>query len=243
MAHISLIIPARNEAALLPRLLDTVDVARQRYRGGADAIEVILADNVSTDRTASIAVERGCRVVTVRTRVIAAVRNGGAHAARGAILAFVDADSQIHPNTFNAIDTAIATGRVVGGATGVSLERWSLGLVVTFALFIPLVWGFNMDTGVVFCRRDAFEGVGGYREGMTFAEDVQFLFDLRRWGRPQNLRLMRTRQAKTIASTRKFDTHGDWHYVTGMFTLPLRWLVSRKSVEAFVQSYWYDARG
>jgi hypothetical protein len=32
---ISLVIPAWNEAAFLPRLLDSVDAARRRYRGGA----------------------------------------------------------------------------------------------------------------------------------------------------------------------------------------------------------------
>ena len=51
----TLVIPAHNEEALLPRLLDTVEVARARYSFGAGAIEVIVADNASTDRTAGIA--------------------------------------------------------------------------------------------------------------------------------------------------------------------------------------------
>ena len=34
----SLIIPAYNEQALLPRLLDSVDVARSRYRGGVSLV-------------------------------------------------------------------------------------------------------------------------------------------------------------------------------------------------------------
>ena len=54
MSSMSLIIPAYNECKLLPRLLDTVDVARERFAGGRDAIEVIVADNASTDETASI---------------------------------------------------------------------------------------------------------------------------------------------------------------------------------------------
>ena len=88
----SLIIPAWNEQAYLPRLLDTVDEARTRYRGGPDAAEVIVADNDSTDATAVIARDRGCRVVHVAKRRIAAARNGGAGIARGEILCFVDAD-------------------------------------------------------------------------------------------------------------------------------------------------------
>jgi hypothetical protein len=51
----TLVIPAHNEEWLRPRLLDTVEVARAPYSFGAGAIEVILADNGSTDRTAKMA--------------------------------------------------------------------------------------------------------------------------------------------------------------------------------------------
>ena len=57
----SLVIPAYNEANWLPAVLDTVDAARAQYRGGADAIEVIVANNVSTDETVAIAEARGAR--------------------------------------------------------------------------------------------------------------------------------------------------------------------------------------
>jgi hypothetical protein len=56
----SLIIPAYNEERLLPRLLDSLDIARASY-GDRGAVEVIVADNGSTDRTAEIAADRGCR--------------------------------------------------------------------------------------------------------------------------------------------------------------------------------------
>src|SRR5881275_1481987 len=102
--RLTLVIPAHNEETLLPRLLDTVDVARARYSFGAGAIEVIVADNASTDRTAEIAAARGCRVVSVAKRAIAASRNGGAACAQSPILAFVDADTQIHPDTFDGIE-------------------------------------------------------------------------------------------------------------------------------------------
>jgi glycosyltransferase involved in cell wall biosynthesis len=78
MTKISLIIPAHNEIQLLPRLLDTVDVSRERYVGGREAIEVIVADNASTDGTDELAASRGCVVAPVEKRLIAAARNGGA---------------------------------------------------------------------------------------------------------------------------------------------------------------------
>jgi glycosyltransferase involved in cell wall biosynthesis len=62
---ISLIIPAFNEEKLLSRSLDAVQHARARYHDGPQAIEVILADNCSTDRTPEIAHAAGCRVAHV----------------------------------------------------------------------------------------------------------------------------------------------------------------------------------
>jgi len=177
----SLVIPAYNEERLLGRLLDSIAVARASYRQ-PDAIEVIVADNLSTDSTRTIADARGCRVVSVEKRIIGAVRNAGAQAARGEILAFIDADSQIHARTFFEIESALATGRVVGGATGVTMERWSLGIAVTYLAIVPMLVVTGLDTGVVFCRRRDFETIGGYDESRLVAEDVIFLLALRRLG-------------------------------------------------------------
>ena len=93
LPHVSLVIPAFNEEDFLPALLDTVGEARAHYSGDQDAIEVVVADNCSTDGTAEIAADRGCTVASVERRRIAAARNVGARTARGDIVAFVDADS------------------------------------------------------------------------------------------------------------------------------------------------------
>jgi len=236
---ISLIIPAYNEEALLPRLLETVRVARERYSGGADRIEVIVADNASTDRTAEIARAYGCRVAPVEKRRIAAARNGGAAVARGEILCLTDADGQIHPETFNVVKTTMDTGRYVAGATGVDLERWSLGIACAYAMMMPLIWLLGMDTGVVFTRREDWRAVGGYDETKRYAEDVQFLWDLKRLGRKRGQCLVRPKGAKTIASTRKFDEHGDWHHALMLIKAPFMFLFTRKVLDAWVDDYWY----
>lgn len=236
---ISLVIPAHNEETLLPRLLETVATARTSYHRGPDAVEVIVADNASSDATAAVAERFGCTVVFVAERRIASARNGGAAAARGSVLAFVDADSRIHPATFAAIDRALDDCRWVAGATGVRLERWSLGIAVTYAIMIPWVWALRMDTGVVFCRRDDFEAVGGYDERRLFGEDVQFLWDLRRLGRGRGQRLVRLRGVKAIASMRKFDRWGDWHYLTSMFRLLPMMLRRPAASTEFARRYWY----
>ena len=236
----SMVIPAYNEARWLPPLLDTIDRARAACSHGPDAVEVIVADNASTDRTAEIAAARGCRVARIETRTIAAARNGGAGAARGEILLFIDADSRIHPGTFDAVDAALATGRFVGGATGVTSERWSVGICVTWAMMLPMVWLTGMDTGVVFCRREDFVAVGGYDERRRFAEDVMFLLALRRLGRGRGQRLTRLRSVKAVASTRKFDEHGDWHYFTSVLMLPIESVLRPRSAARRVERYWYE---
>lgn len=237
----SLVIPAYNEEAYLARLLDTVDAARRAYRGGPDAIEVIVADNASTDGTASIADARGCRVARVEKRVIGAVRNGGARLARGEILCFVDADMRIHPQTFNEIDRVLQRRRVAAGTTGALPDRWSAGIAVTVALMLPLAALLRIDTGVVFCRRADFDAIGGYREDRLFAEDVALLVALWRRALARGERLTRVTRARATASTRKFDKYGDWHF----FRLPwevMMGLWREPERQRWARRYWYEDR-
>jgi glycosyltransferase involved in cell wall biosynthesis len=237
----SLIVPAFNEEAYLPLLLDTVDAARAIYEGGAEAIEVIVADNASTDRTAALAQARGCRVARVDKRIIGAVRNGGAQVAHGEILCFVDADMRIHPQTFNEIDRALSRRHVAAGATGALPDRWSVGIAVTVSLMLPFAVLLRMDTGVVFCRRADWQAIGGYPEDRLFAEDVAFLSALWKRARARGQRLTRVTQARAIASTRKFDKHGDWHF----FRLPWDafWTLLRDPVDQrWARRYWYEDR-
>ena len=242
LPRFSLVIPAYNEERFLPRLLDSVEAAAHRYARGAAAVEVIVADNASTDRTAELARERRCRVVPVVKRSIAAARNAGGAAARGEFVGFVDADMQIHSGTFDAIERALASDRIVGGATGCTLERWSLGLAVTYALFLPVVWLTGFDTGVVFCRSRDFEATGGYDESMRVAEDVRFLLALRQLGRRQGKRLTRLKHVKAVVSTRKFDEYGDWHYLTTIPRLAAGLVLKRPSSLQEIERYWYEPR-
>lgn len=235
---ISLVIPAYNEARYLPRLLTSLAAARERYVSAGGSVETIVADNMSTDDTAQVAAAGGARVLRVTERRIAAVRNGGAAAARGRIIAFLDADTvAVHPDTFSGVATALGDPRIIGGATGCTLERWSVGLAVTYAIMIPLVWATRLDTGMVFCRREDFVAVGGYPDRLRVAEDVAFLWRLRRLGRERRQRLRRLRRYKVVASTRKFDEHGDWHYFGFLWRAPL--LLFGARFDDLADRYWY----
>jgi glycosyltransferase involved in cell wall biosynthesis len=236
----SVIIPAYNEEKYLPRLLDSIAAARANYSGGADQIEVIVADNDSTDRTAEVAVTRGAQVIHVAKRRIAAARNGAARAAHGEILCFIDADSAIHPDTFDAIDQVMKSRRYIWGVTGGVLERKSLPLLITHYMFMPMVWITGLDIGLSFCRREDFEAVGGYDETRLYAEDVLLPWALRRLGRTRGQRTTRIPQVKALSCTRKFDQFGEWHYFW-MLAHAIKSLVTRNwSDEKLAERYWYN---
>jgi glycosyltransferase involved in cell wall biosynthesis len=237
----SIIIPAYNEEQYLPRLLDSIDVARANYSRGAESVEIIVSDNNSTDRSGEIAAARGARVVKVEKRRIGAARNGGGFAARGEIVCFIDADSAIHPQTFDAIDDAISSGRYVGGSTGMWLERKSTGLVVTYCLGAPLVLLTGMDSGVVFCRREDFLAVGGYDESRLYAEDLLFLMALRKLGKTRGQGLTRLPRVRALGCTRKFDQFGDWHYF-GMLGHAIKSLITGNwHDQKLADRYWYKS--
>ena len=172
-------------------------------------------------------------------RVIAAVRNTGARYARGHVFVFVDADNIMHPDTFNAIDKSLSSGKVIAGASGVKMQRMSLAIAITYALMVPLIWLTRMDTGVVFCRRDDFEAIGGYNEDLLFAEDVRLLWDLMRLGWKQGRKLTRIRSVKATYSTRKFDKHGDWHWLGLVLRLAFGLVFSKSFMNNFARKYWY----
>ena len=93
-------------------------------------------------------------------------------------------------------------------------------------------------TGLVCCRREDWTRVGGYSERLLFAEDVRFLLDLKKLGRKQAKAVGWLRDVPATFSTRKFDEHGDWHYIV----MPLRFLLAAlwyPALRRWAERYWY----
>jgi glycosyltransferase involved in cell wall biosynthesis len=89
---LSVIIPARNAAATLPRCLEALAASTR------PPDEIIVVDNGSTDGTSDLARQHGVCVVYFGgpPRGGGPVRNRGADMARGDVLVFVDADVAVH---------------------------------------------------------------------------------------------------------------------------------------------------
>jgi hypothetical protein len=122
------------------------------------------------------------------------------------------------------------------------MERWSAGIALTVAMALPVVWLTGFDTGLVFCRRNDFISLGGYDASRRVAEDVDFMWRLRKLGRERGQHITRLRGVKTVTSTRKFDQHGDWHYFTRMPMVLWQLLRDPRSLGQFAQDYWYGKR-
>lgn len=206
---ISFIIPAHNEEQYLGRTLDAVDMAA---RALGQPFEVVVADDASTDRTASIAREHGARVVSVEHRQIAATRNAGAWASTGEMLIFVDADTVVSEGAVRGAAEALLQGAVGGGCAFGFDGRLPLYGRVMAVVANPFYRAWGLASGCfLFCTRDAFCAVGGFDEGLFAGEEAALSRALRRQGRFVVLR------ESVTTSGRKLRAHSGWE-ILGVLT-------------------------
>lgn len=217
--HYTIVVPAYNEEAHLPETLQALQRAMQGvpWRG-----EVVVVDNNSTDGTAAIAHACGARVVHEPVNQIARARNAGAAAANGRWLVFVDADTTISPCLLHDALRALESGTACGG-----------GALVAFSAPIPAMaeainrsWNwfsrtFRLAAGCfVFCKREAFEAVGGFDERVYASEEIWLSRALDRWGRRHGQRMLILSCGGVRTSPRKLRWHSQWR-VAGMVALML----------------------
>lgn len=112
---VSVIIPVKNEAAVLGRCLESL--AKLDYP--RESLEIIVADGLSRDDTRDIALKAGVKVVNNEKQVVVSGRNAGFRQSSGSIIAFTDADCVFHAdwlkNSIKYFDDPQTGG--VGGLT------------------------------------------------------------------------------------------------------------------------------
>lgn len=210
---ISFIVPAYNEERVLGKTLADLHAAAT---AAGQPHEVIVVDDGSTDATARLACEAGARVVHVRFRQIASVRNAGARVAAGDILVFVDADTSVPAATLRATLEALRRGAVGGGAfvrLDGRLPVYGRILVAAIGLWLRIA---RFAAGCyLFCTRDAFDRAGGFDESLYATEEIALSRALKRLGRVVILR------ESVETSGRKLRTHSGWE-VLRLLTALLR---------------------
>ncbi len=210
MPRFSILIPARNEEKYLPGCLESLTRAAEPFR---NQIEVIVAVNRSTDRTEEIALAHGAVVVHSDARNLAKIRNTAAKAASGDIIVTVDADSRMSPRMLLDIDRLLRTGRYIGGGVMIWPERWSLGIMATGIMLLPLVLRHRVSGGLFWCLRVDFEAIGGFDETWVSVEDLDFAKRLKAYGKSKGQRFGTIMSSHIVTSCRKFDTLGDWFLI------------------------------
>ncbi len=203
-ATISVIVPALNEEKLIERTLACFPPATRRRA----AMELIVSDGGSRDRTVEIAHRHADRVVEhvdPRRQTIAEGRNRGAEVAHGRLLVFINADTvPSDPTRFieelirlrDRIDVesplphrdrtatvAVACPVEIAPAERRLSDRLFHGFFNNYVRMLNAA-GLGMGRGECqVVRRDAFESVGGYNDRMAAGEDFDLYKRLAHLGR------------------------------------------------------------
>lgn len=204
----SIIIPARNEEALLHRCLDSIVVAGKPY---PSQVEIVVAINRCTDRTEAIALSYGAIICHTDARNLAAIRNLAASLAKGETILTIDADSWMTDNMLTEIDRALSSGKYIGGGVAMYPERFSAGLLLTGIVLGILALKNRVSGGLFWCYRKDFIALNGFDESFLTVEDVDFAKRLRRLGKTQGKRFKTLWKASIKTSCRKWDKFGDWY--------------------------------
>jgi len=225
--RVSIVIPARNDAAALGRTLDHL-----RARVDLDAAEVIVAaaeDRAETER----AVAGRAKLLWPDRSTRAALMNAGGAAARGRILFFLHADSFPPADAVARIVGTLDDPRVVGGAFEHCFVElgWSLRAITWInRVRYRLTRNYYGDQGI-FVRADVFRTLHGYRD-LALMEDLDLSQRLKRVGRTRLI------PVELGTSGRRFLSRGPWR--TFFFIV---WLLLRHTFGLDTQRYAQRWRG
>lgn len=175
---LSVIIPCKNEAKILPRLLSSL--------AGQTTLpdEVIVVDSHSTDNTVAVAknfsTKLPLQIVTAKEKGISPARNEGVAKASGDLFLFPDADVTLPP-TF--IETFLREQKrrklVAGGFTqrmpsknkGIELGAHFMNAYIRLMQHTPWPIAFSC----LFATRDVFEKNNGFDKAIYIMEDYDFM--------------------------------------------------------------------
>jgi glycosyltransferase involved in cell wall biosynthesis len=211
---ISFIIPVLNGEKYIKSCLDNIT----RELGSDD--EIIVVDNGSTDKTLAIARSYAkTRCLEFPKLTISALRNRGAEAAAGGLLAFIDCDCLICPGWRKAAISTLGDAGVA--ATG------SIYDIPEQPTWVEAAWLSSKNRGAIqaeyinsgnlIVRSEAFHAVKGFDEEMITDEDTDFGNRLRSQGfgiiDDPKVRVIHLGNAKTMG---EFFAKRKWHALGGM---------------------------
>lgn len=192
---VSIVVPVLNEAA-------TIETFLSQLRDRTSSAEIIVADGGSSDRTREIA-SKFCDRLIVTKRGRALQMNAGAAVASSSTLWFLHADCQVPENCIENIECALRDPQTVGGFFRIRIPRGAFIYRLTdgFAHYAGLLLRMRFGDHGFFCRRAAFDAIGGFPD-VLLMEDAEFFSSLRRIGRIQVL------PSRLLVSPRRYEQIG-----------------------------------
>jgi glycosyltransferase involved in cell wall biosynthesis len=206
---VSCIIPVFNMEAWLGEAVASV------LAQSVTASEIIVVDDGSTDASAIVAERFGPAVTLIRQAHagVSAARNRGIAAARGAFIAFLDADDRFYPDRFREQLAAFAEDPALAFCDAHSEWFWSEDLPEEERRADPRYdfpfWRTASPghIGTWLVRRELFSRIGLFDETLSFSEDTDWLLRARDAGiamrtLPQSLAARRLHRGNATAGSR-----------------------------------------
>ena len=201
---ISIVIPAYNEEKLLASTLAAVARASAPFQARGWAVETIVCDNNSSDRTGAIARENGAVVVFEPVNQIARARNAGASAATGDWIIFIDADSAPSAELLEDAAQAMTSGRYLAGGATVKLDE-----DLFIASRVTAAW--NLASRIlrlaagsfIFCEMRLFREIGGFSHDLFVSEELEFFKRVKKAAKARGRRVVILSRHPLVTSARK----------------------------------------
>jgi glycosyltransferase involved in cell wall biosynthesis len=214
-AELTIVIPAKNEAKMLPKLLSSL--ARQDYEGMAET-RVIVADAGSTDGTVEVALSFQDRlhVEVIEGGLPSVGRNAGARLATTPYVLFLDADVELpEPTLLRRALWRMRRRKLHLATTSIGCREGSFFDDALYAgnNFMQHIGSFlkPFATGMfMLFDREAFWALGGFNERALFAEDYLLSKGVAR----TRFRIVR---GKVLTTNRRFQKLGHGRMVWMFF--------------------------
>lgn len=188
---VSVVIPMRNEAAHIGRCIDSV--LAQDYP--AEDLEIVVVDGDSDDGSAEVLRSYASRIQVLSNprRIVPTAMNAGIRAARGSVVARVDAHTVLAPDYIRVgVETLRATGadNVGGPMHAVGGGRWGCAVAQAMASRFGIGAYFHFassdrEVDTVYMgmyTRAALERIGLFDEELVRNQDDELNYRLRKQG-------------------------------------------------------------
>ena len=239
--RITVVVPAFNEAKLLPATLAAIEQARTAFHQRGWSSEIVVCDNNSSDGTSEIARRSGATVVFEPVNQIGRARNTGAAAATGDWLIFIDADSEPSVELFAAVADRIASGQVLAGGALIELDR-----APRWARVGAEVWGLwsrlarHMAGAFIFVETSVFVEIGGFDARFFAGEELDLSQRLKVLARKRGRRIEILPRPRLRTSARKaslYTPKETFQFLLRALFRPKKTLSNRDDCHL-----WYDGR-